>query len=87
MVESGMTPYQVLLSGTRRVAEYFGTLQTTGTVAQGKRADLVLVNGNPLEDVANVAQRSGVMVNGRWISEDEIQTRLQEVARAYGQQG
>ena len=83
MVESGMTPYQVLESGTRRVAEYFGTLETAGTVAKGKRADLILVNANPLEDVANVAKRTGVMVNGRWLSEGQIQETLQEIAAAY----
>ena len=78
-----MTPYRVLDSGTRRVSEYFGTEATTGSVAVGKRADLILVNGNPLEDLANVADRSGVMVNGRWLPEEFIQVRLREIERAY----
>ena len=82
MVEAGMSPYQVLSAGTRRVAEYFGTEGSTGTVAVGKRADLLLLNGNPLED-ARVSDRAGVMVNGRWLSADEIQRRLAEIAEAY----
>jgi imidazolonepropionase-like amidohydrolase len=64
------------------VAEYFNTLAETGTVEQGKRADLVLLEANPLQDVANVARRSGVVVAGRWIPEAEIQQRLEKLAAA-----
>lgn len=83
MRESGMSPYEILESGTRRVAEYFGEEDEFGTVAEGKRADLILLNANPLEDVANVANRAGVMVNGRWLPETQIQARLAEIANAY----
>lgn len=83
MVEVGMTPYEVLRAGTYRVAEYFGTEATTGTVATGNRADLILLNANPLDDVGNVANRVGVMVNGRWLSEEDIQERLRQIAAAY----
>lgn len=80
MVESGLTPYEVLVTGTRNIATYFGTSHETGTIAVGKRADLILVEGNPLSDIANVARRIGVMVNGRWLGEDQIQQRLREMA-------
>lgn len=50
--ELGYTPYEALESGTHKVAQYFGTATDTGTVAQGKRADLILLNGNPLTDIA-----------------------------------
>ena len=83
MVEVGMTPYEVLRAGTYRVAEYFGTEATTGTVATGNRADLILLNANPLDDVGNVTNRVGVMVNGRWLSEEDIQERLRQIAAAY----
>ena len=53
-----------------------------GTVAPGRRADLVLLNANPLEDVANFADRAGVMVHGKWIPEEEIQARLAEIEAA-----
>ena len=76
----GYTPYQALESGTLKVAEYFGTTADTGTVAQGKRADLILLNANPLTNIANAENRAGVMVNGRWIPEAEIQKRLADIA-------
>jgi imidazolonepropionase-like amidohydrolase len=82
MVACGFTPFEVLRSGTRDVAEYFGTLAETGTVERGKRADLILLDANPLKDVAHVARRAGVVVNGRWFSESEIQERLEKLAAA-----
>ena len=78
--ELGYTPYQALESGTLKVAEYFGTTADTGTVAQGKRADLILLTANPLTNIANTENRAGVMVNGRWIPESEIKKRLDDIA-------
>ena len=83
-VEIGMSPYQVLEAGTRRVAEYFDATDDFGSVAVGHRADLLLLTANPIEDVANVASRAGVLVNGRWIPEQQIQARLAEIAIFYG---
>ena len=78
--EIGYTPYEALASGTLKVAEYFGTTADTGTIAQGKRADLILLNANPLTNIANTENRAGVMVNGRWLPESDIQKRLTEIA-------
>ena len=83
-VEIGMTPYQVLEAATRRVAEYFDATDEFGSVAVGHRADLVLLTANPIEDIANVALRTGVMANGRWMPEQQIQDRLAEIAVFYG---
>ena len=82
MIKAGLTPYQVLRSGTRDVAEYFGTLDRSGTVAVGRQADLILLEANPLEDVAHVARRAGVMLRGRWLPAMEIEARLQAIAAA-----
>jgi hypothetical protein len=76
----GYTPYAALESGTLKVAQYFGTTGDTGTVAPGKRADLILLNANPLTNIANTEKRAGVMINGRWIAEVEIQKRLEDIA-------
>jgi imidazolonepropionase-like amidohydrolase len=84
MIDCGLTPFQVLQSGTRNVAEYFGTLKETGTVETGKRADLILLEANPLQNVAHVVRRAGVVVNGRWLPESEIQGLLEKFARASG---
>ncbi len=80
MLESGMSPYEIVLTGTRRAGEYYRNKAQFGTVTVGRRADLILVNGNPLKDISNIAKRSGVMVRGRWLSEDEIQRRLESIA-------
>jgi imidazolonepropionase-like amidohydrolase len=84
MAQAGMTPWQILVSGTRNVGEYFRGKDTFGTVAVGRRADLLLLNRNPLEDTAHVADRAGVMVRGRWIPEAEIQAGLAELAARFG---
>ena len=83
-VDVGMTPYEVLEIGTRRPAEYFDAADEFGTVALDRRADLILLAANPLEDIANLRQRAGVVVGGRWLPESEIQSRLTEIARFYG---
>lgn len=82
MVAVGFTPFEVLQSGTRNVAEYFGTLSETGTLEQGKRADVILLDANPLTDISNVARRAGVIVAGRWLPEREIRERLERLAAA-----
>ncbi len=78
--EVGYTPYEALESGTLKVAQYFGTAAETGTVSRGKRADLILLNANPLRNIAAIENRAGVMVNGRWFPESDIQKRLSDIA-------
>ncbi len=80
MAEAGLTPYQILAAGSRNVARYAGTPDDFGTVAVGRRADLVLLDANPLADVAHVARRAGVMVGGRWLPRADIERRLEEIA-------
>jgi imidazolonepropionase-like amidohydrolase len=83
LVASGLTPYEALETGTRNVAEFFGKEDEFGTIAQGKAADFVLLEANPLTDIAGVADRAGVMVRGHWLSESEIQAKLEEIAASY----
>jgi imidazolonepropionase-like amidohydrolase len=80
MLESGMTPYEIILTATRNAGEYYKNKARFGTVAAGGRADLLLVNGDPLKDLSNVARRAGVMARGHWLAEDEIQKRLASIA-------
>jgi len=86
MADAGMSPYQILVAGTRSGGEYFRRNDTLGTVAGGQRADLILLHSNPLDDVANVAGRAGVMVRGRWFSDTYIQGRLDEIAERFATQ-
>lgn len=88
LVAAGLTPYQALETGTRNVAAFFGTLDSTGTVAMGKRADLLLLSDNPLVDVGHVAHPVGVMVGGHWLPRAVLEARLDtlttEIARSPG---
>lgn len=67
-VWAGLTPYQALATSTRNPAQLFGTFKETGTVTVGKRADLVLLDANPLENIANVRRVAGVVLDGRWFT-------------------
>jgi imidazolonepropionase-like amidohydrolase len=75
-VRAGLTPYQALATATRNPAVFLRTLDETGTVAVGKRADLVLLRGNPLSDIRNIQHPAGVMLGGRWLAREEIDRRL-----------
>lgn len=80
MAEAGMTPFEILQSATRNVGDYLQAKDKFGLVATGHRADLLLLKGNPLTDLKQLTQRSGVMVRGRWIPESEIQAGLAKIA-------
>ena len=82
LYEAGLTPYQVLQTATVAPARFLDTNETTGTIAKGKVADLLLINANPLVDVDNIFRQEGVMLHGRWFAEDELQTRLMEAVSA-----
>src|SRR6185436_12897495 len=78
--DAGLTNYAALESATRNPALFFGTLDKTGTIEKGKRADLVLLEANPLIDVANTQRRAGVMINGKYYSQSEMNNWLDEIA-------
>ena len=76
-VAAGLTPFQALVTGTRAVAEHLGTSTTAGTIDVGKRADLVLLDGSPLQEIGNTSKIAGVMIGGRWLPKSEIDKHLQ----------
>lgn len=75
---AGISAYKILQAGTTSVARYLHDEANSGTVSVGKRADLLLLNANPLQDIRNLGQKSGVMVNGRWLPWADIEKRLLE---------
>jgi len=85
-VDAGLTPYEAIKAGTRDAAEFLGALDEWGTVTVGRRADLILVEANPLEDVANAAKRAGVMARGRWYPQAELQSKLDALAEQYAKE-
>ena len=81
MAAAGMKPYEIIRSGTASVGEYFKGADKFGTLSAGSRADAILLDANPLDDVANVSRRAGVLVRGKWIPEAAIQAKLAEMAQ------
>jgi imidazolonepropionase-like amidohydrolase len=81
MVEAGVPTYAVLEAATRNPAAFFGREAEFGTVEPGKRADLILLEGNPLQDIRNVHRQAGVMLRGKWLPKEEIDRRLADIAR------
>ena len=74
LVESGLTPFEALQTGTTAPAEFLGT--NTGSVQAGKDADLLLLNANPLADISNSRRIHGVMLRGQWLPVRELEARL-----------
>lgn len=72
-VEAGLTPYQALAAATREAANFIGETEEWGTVERGKRADLLLLESDPLANIENVKRQTGVMVRGRWIPREELE--------------
>jgi imidazolonepropionase-like amidohydrolase len=79
---AGLPPLAVLQAATRNAAAYYGETAQWGTVAPGLRADLVLLNGNPLEDIQLARAIAGVMVRGQWLPKSELEAKLEQVAAA-----
>jgi imidazolonepropionase-like amidohydrolase len=61
MVEFGMTPMQAIEAATASAAALLGLEQELGTIEAGKQADLILVNGNPLDDIALLQEPENVV--------------------------
>lgn len=80
LVSAGLSPYQAMRAATVDAAEFLRHDADFGTIEAGKSADLLLLRGNPLTDIENVALRGGVMVRGRWLDNAELHAELARVA-------
>ena len=80
LVSAGLTPYHALRGATVEAARLLKQDAEFGTIEPGKAADLLLVRGNPLADIDNVALRAGVMVRGRWLDNAALHAELDRIA-------
>jgi imidazolonepropionase-like amidohydrolase len=86
LVDSGLSAYEALAAGTYNAAaivERMGRDGSFGTVAPGQRADLLLLDANPLEDVSHTRDRVGVMARGVWHSQDELDQMVADFVVTY----
>lgn len=80
LVQSGLTPYEALRTGTANVGAFFNRADM-GTIRKGALADLVLVDRNPLQDINNIDAIAGVMLDGRWLSKEFIDATLAKLRK------
>jgi hypothetical protein len=67
LVDAGLTPLQALAAATRVPAAYIGAERDWGSLRRGSRADLVLLDADPLADIGNTSRISAVSIGGRWL--------------------
>lgn len=79
---AGLTPMQALQTATLNPAKFMGRTADLGTVEKGKVADLVLLDADPLEDIANTQKIRAVVLAGRYFDRPALDRMLRGVARA-----
>jgi hypothetical protein len=84
LVSVGLSPYEALRSSTTEPFVFLDEMDQAGTIAVGKRSDLVLLGSNPVTDVAATRDISGVMLQGRWLGKEELESGLEKLAATYG---
>lgn len=80
----GLSPADALKAATSEPAHAMRQDREFGRIAEGMRADFVLLDANPLEDASAYAANAGVMTRGRWLSRDAIDEALSTLAEVYG---
>jgi imidazolonepropionase-like amidohydrolase len=81
LVAAGLTPYQALRTGTVNVAAYLNQPLPAGTVKVGSVSDLILLAGNPLQDITQTQQIEGVMLGNRWLPKTYLQQELKKLVK------
>ena len=79
-LEAGLTPFEVLATGTLNPARFFSASDEYGTIEVGLAADLILLKDNPLVNLDTLRGPEGVMVRGVWLDRDVLDRRLADIA-------
>jgi hypothetical protein len=83
MVRYGLSNRQVLEGATRLPAEWLGVASDRGVVAVGKRADLLLLDADPMVDVGNTRKIAAVIAGGRFLSRAELDQKMSALNERY----
>lgn len=78
LVEAGLTPFEALQTATVNPAKFLGREKERGTIEKGKFADLVLLDANPLENIANTKNIAAVVFDGKYYSKTDLENLLNE---------
>ena len=70
--DAGLSNYQILKCATYNAAVHFKQQKLWGSVEVGKKADLLLLNANPLENIENIKQVEGTLLNGKYYPQKEL---------------
>jgi len=81
LVAAGLTPMQALAASTIVPARWFGAEREWGSIAPGRRADLVLLDADPLRDIRNTTRISSVLVGGRVLERTMLDASIERARR------
>jgi len=81
LVRAGLTPREALQAATSKPAEFLGRSGEQGTIAFGQRADLVLLDANPLNDIDNTEKIHAVFLKGKYLDRATLDVLLNKAAQ------
>ncbi|GAA4444170.1 amidohydrolase family protein [Ravibacter arvi] len=84
LVDAGLTPYEALKTGTVNVAKFLGK-EKSGAVRKGFDSDLVLLAGNPLENIENSRRIEAVIIGTSLLSREFMDSELEKIATSHKQ--
>jgi imidazolonepropionase-like amidohydrolase len=84
LVAAGLTPWQALEAATRNAADFLGGVHDWGTIEPGRRADLVLLDADPLADIRNTTRIAAVALGGTWMERPDLDRMVRAAAQRLG---
>jgi len=82
LVDAGLTPFEALQTATINPARFLNRVSEFGSIKRGKRANLVLLDADPTRDITNTRRLAGVIIDGKYLSRDELDRMLRAIETA-----